>query len=105
MQPKPIAAGFITADDRRIGRQREPGFRARKFLHQPIGRPGWDLANAGLLPEPGREPEFPRAFTELERQQQRWYDRGRHCSRLLRAGQGHHRYAPLRVVFQGSVTN
>ncbi len=49
MQPKPLAACLITAHDRRIGRQREPGFRAREFLHQPIGRTGRDLANARLL--------------------------------------------------------
>ena len=104
MQPKCFAPDLVTADDRRIGRQLEADLRAGDLLEQPIGRTGGNLPQAWPLAESDREAEFPRAFTELECQQQRRRDRVRHCGRLLSAGHGPHRDAPLKVVFQGSVT-
>src|SRR5207253_10143876 len=96
--------GFITADHWPVGRHAQPCLRATDLLQQAIGRSGGNLPQARLLPEPSREPEFPRALTQLERQQQRRSNRGGDCRRLLCAGQGAHGYAPLRVVFHRSVT-
>jgi hypothetical protein len=67
MEPKSFSAGFVTARDRRIGRQPEPRLRADDFLKHPIGR-GGNLPHPRPLPQASREPEFPAAFTQFERQ-------------------------------------
>jgi hypothetical protein len=58
VQPKPLAARFITAHNRRLGRQLEPDFRAHDFLQHSIGRTRWNLPNARPLPESRGEPGF-----------------------------------------------
>jgi hypothetical protein len=70
VQPKGLATGLVTAHDRRIGRQPEATLRAGDLLHDPIRRTSRNLLHARSLPKPHGEPEFPRAFTQLEGQQQ-----------------------------------
>jgi hypothetical protein len=103
VQPERLPARFITAHNRRRRRQVESDFRPRDFLQDSIGGTRGNLPEAGPLPGARREADLPDAFAELERDQQRRAP-GRDCCTLLSAGHGHHRYAPLRVVFQGSVT-
>jgi hypothetical protein len=85
MQPKPVRARFIAADDGDRCRQPESDLRARDLFPDAIGRSSWNVANVWLLPKARGEPEFPGPLPELERQQQRRRDR-RVCRRLLRGG-------------------
>jgi hypothetical protein len=50
VQPERLAARFITAHNRRRGRQAESDFRARDFLQDSIGGTRGNVPQAGPLP-------------------------------------------------------
>src|SRR6516225_1299763 len=58
MQPKPIAARFITADDQCVVGQMQPALRARNFFEHAVDRAGRNLTDPRPLPSPVVKPSF-----------------------------------------------
>ena len=95
VQPKPVAARFVTTDDRCVRQQLQPHLRARNFFQDLIDRAGRNLSDPRARSQAGGDPQLPAPFTQLERDQQRDGNRPRQRGRLGHAGHGRHRYALL----------